>query len=177
MRIVSTSMEDILQPEGRRPTKCLGYAVAHNLQRRSIMTNTLSLSAILLTVGLMVGCNKTQDHEGQDHASHEATAEHQMGEQHEAAAVDATKSIIPVSVSDKGFEPSRVEVKKGQDATLRFTRTSDDTCAKKVVFPDLKIEKDLPLNEAVDVKVPTDQPRELAFQCGMGMFKSAVVIN
>jgi plastocyanin domain-containing protein len=129
------------------------------------MTRTL---AIIPAIALLAvaACNKSGSHEGHDHASHSASE-----------AVDTTQRIIPVSVDDRGFQPSRVELKKGQDATLRFTRTSDDTCAKKVVFPELKIEKDLPLNQAVDVKVPTDQPRKLAFQCGMGMFKSAVVIN
>ncbi len=104
--------------------------------------------------------------------------DHEMGE-HAAQVIeaDATKHIIAVSVGDKGFQPSRVELKKGQDATLRFTRTSESTCATKVVFPELKVEKELPLNQAVDVKVPTGEPRRLAFQCGMGMYKSAVVIN
>ena len=52
-----------------------------------------------------------------------------------------------------------------------------NSCAKKVVFPEIKVEKDLPLNQAVAIKVPTGEARTLTFQCGMGMYKSAVVIN
>jgi len=90
---------------------------------------------------------------------------------------DRSAKVVDVKVDGSGFSPSSVSLKAHEKATLRFTRTSDQTCAKKVVFPDLKMEWDLPLNKAVDVAVPTDSARTLAFQCGMGMFKSSVVIN
>jgi plastocyanin domain-containing protein len=82
-----------------------------------------------------------------------------------------------VIVDDKGFTPSRVEVQKGKPASLVFVRTTDDTCAKEVVFPDLKLEKDLPLRTAVAIDIPTGEARTLTFQCGMAMYKSAVVIQ
>jgi hypothetical protein len=149
------------------------------------MTRKLAIiPALALALVAVAACTKSNapEREGHDHASQMAAehevGDHQMGEDHaQPAAAETTKRIVPVSVGDKGFEPSRVELKKGQDATLRFTRTTDTTCATKVVFPELKVEKELPLNQAVDVTVPTDEPRQLAFQCGMGMYKSAVVIN
>jgi plastocyanin domain-containing protein len=82
-----------------------------------------------------------------------------------------------VIVDDKGFTPSHVEVQKGKPASLVFVRTTDDTCAKEVVFPDLKLEKELPLRTAVNVDIPTTDARTLTFQCGMAMYKSAVVIQ
>ena len=83
---------------------------------------------------------------------------------------------IPITADDKGFSPSSVTLPKGAPATLVFTRTTDDTCATEVVFPDLKIEKPLPKGTPVKVEVPTDKEQTLTFQCGMGMYKSAVVI-
>jgi plastocyanin domain-containing protein len=89
------------------------------------------------------------------------------------AGVQQTK----IKVDSKGFSPSEVKLEKGKPASLVFVRTSKDTCATQVVFPELKTEKDLPLNTPVRVDVPTNEARTLTFQCGMGMYKSAVLIQ
>lgn len=83
---------------------------------------------------------------------------------------------VDITASDKGFQPSSVTVKKGAPATLVFTRTTDETCATKVVFPQLSLEKDLPKGQPVAISVPTDKEQTLTFQCGMGMYKSSVVV-
>jgi plastocyanin domain-containing protein len=85
--------------------------------------------------------------------------------------------VIAVTADERGFTPATVEAEHGSKLTLRFTRTTDATCADKVVFPEAGIERALPLKQPVDVVVPTDKSRTLAFQCGMGMFNSAVVIR
>ncbi|HKO53412.1 MAG TPA: cupredoxin domain-containing protein [Polyangiaceae bacterium] len=85
--------------------------------------------------------------------------------------------VIAVTADERGFTPAAVETQHGSKLTLRFTRTTDATCADKVVFPEVGIEQVLPLKQPVDVIVPTDKARTLAFQCGMGMFKSAVLIR
>lgn len=94
-----------------------------------------------------------------------------------SAADDAKSGPIAITADDKGFTPSSVTLKKGAPASLVFTRTTDATCATEVVFPDLKIKKDLPLKTPVTIDVPTDAPRSLTFTCGMAMFKGAVVIR
>src|SRR5687767_9761529 len=94
-----------------------------------------------------------------------------------AASGPAGPGVVNVTADDKGFTPSSVTFKKGEKASLVFTRTSDDTCATEVVFPDLNIKKDLPKGKPVTIDVPTDKEQKLTFQCGMGMYKSAVVVN
>lgn len=84
---------------------------------------------------------------------------------------------VEITANGDGFQPSSVAVKKGEPTTLVFTRTTNDTCATAVVFPELGIKKDLPLKQPVAIEVPTDKARTLAFQCGMGMYKSKVVIE
>ena len=91
--------------------------------------------------------------------------------------VAAGKTTVAVTADDKGFTPSSVQLKQGEPTVLAFTRKSDDTCATKVVFPELNLTKDLPLNTTVLVDVPTEKARTLSFQCGMGMFKGSVVVK
>jgi plastocyanin domain-containing protein len=85
--------------------------------------------------------------------------------------------VVKIAVDENGFEPSSVTLPKGGNTMLMFTRTTDTTCADKVVFPEIGISKDLPLNTPVSISVPTDEARKLTFQCGMGMYKSKVVVQ
>lgn len=98
------------------------------------------------------------------------------------AGCDKKPSALPagavaVTADDKGFTPSSVTFKKGAPASIVFTRTTDDTCAKEVVIPDLHVTKDLPKNQPVAIEIPTDSAKTLTFQCGMGMYKSQIVVN
>ena len=85
-----------------------------------------------------------------------------------------------VVADEHGFTPASLALPQGgpgSKASVTFVRTSDETCATEVVFPELGIKKELPLKKPVDIDVPTDQGRTLAFQCGMAMFKGALVIK
>ena len=85
-----------------------------------------------------------------------------------------------VTASEHGFTPESLNVPAGGPGSHRsvtFVRTTDKTCATEVVFPDLKIEKKLPLNQVVPVDLPTDSAKTLSFQCGMGMYKGAIVVT
>jgi plastocyanin domain-containing protein len=89
----------------------------------------------------------------------------------------AEPRIVAITADDEGFKPSSVTLPQGPSgARLVFTRTSDDTCATDVEFPELGVKKDLPKNTPVTIEIPTDQERKLTFQCGMGMYKSSVVV-
>ena len=121
--------------------------------------------AVALCFVLLASCSKS--------SSKAAATEPEVQIPPPPPGVQQTKVIV----DDKGFTPSRVDVPKGKPASLVFVRTTDDTCAKEVVFPDLKLEKDLPLRTAVNIDIPTTEARTLTFQCGMAMYKSAVVIQ
>jgi plastocyanin domain-containing protein len=85
-----------------------------------------------------------------------------------------------VTANEHGFSPPSITIPKGapgSKATITFTRTTDQTCAKDAVFPDLGIKAPLPLNQPVTVEVPSDTPRTLTFQCGMAMYKGSVVVR
>jgi plastocyanin domain-containing protein len=85
-----------------------------------------------------------------------------------------------VTASEHGFSPPSLKLTQGgpgSHASVTFVRTTDKTCATEVVFPDLKIEQKLPLNQVVSIEVPTDSARTLTFQCGMAMYKGALVVS
>ena len=83
-------------------------------------------------------------------------------------------SIATVKVTEKGFEPDRVTAPRGASVPIRFVRTTDATCAKEILVPSQKITRELPLNQPVTITVNT-RGGEVAFACGMNMFKGAVV--
>ena len=65
----------------------------------------------------------------------------------------------------------------GTPVALMFTRISEESCAKEVVFPSLNIRKELPLNQAVQVTFDMPASGAVAFECGMGMLKGSVVVQ
>jgi hypothetical protein len=81
---------------------------------------------------------------------------------------------VLIHVTSGGFSPNRIEAHAGEALTLRFLRTTDQTCATSVRFPAEGIDRALPLDRPVEVAlVPTRG--EVDFACGTGMFKGSVV--
>ena len=100
------------------------------------------------------------------------------------ANADETKKAVPrkidISVTEAGFEPSKVTVKKGEQVTLAFKRTTDKTCATDVVLHVNEkdtVEKKLPLNEVVPVTVTFSKTGELGYACGMNMHKGVIIVQ
>lgn len=87
-------------------------------------------------------------------------------------AAPAVREMI--MVDRMGFHPSEIHARAGQKLTLVFHRTTDATCAKQVVFKDLGITKELPLNQQVEVNL-TATTAPIGFVCGMGMSHGSIV--
>lgn len=95
------------------------------------------------------------------------------------ATVPADATHIAIKVTENGFEPAKVPIKKGVATTLVFTRTTDATCAKAVVIPvgDHKITKDLPLNQPVEVAVTFPNAGDIRYACGMDMVHGVLTVQ
>ena len=89
----------------------------------------------------------------------------------------AQPTVVDVTVDGTGFHPDRIAAKAGQPVTLALTRTSDETCATEIVIPAMNIDTKLPLNERVEVTVTPGAKGEIAFACGMDMFKGTIVAD
>lgn len=96
------------------------------------------------------------------------------GEHQHGAGPGSDAPTASISITENGFEPSQVTVKRGQLARVSFTRKTDATCATEVVFPSLSIKKSLPLNQPVTIEF-TPRAADTPFLCGMKMLKGKVV--
>jgi hypothetical protein len=87
------------------------------------------------------------------------------------------RDAVHIQVSERGFEPARIEIPANRALTLAFTRDSAPTCGSEVVFPALGIREALPVGETVLVHLPARPAGELAFGCGMGMYRGMIVAH
>jgi RND family efflux transporter MFP subunit len=85
-------------------------------------------------------------------------------------------AVITVKVTEKGFEPERVMAPKAASVRVTFVRTTDATCAKEIAVPSQKITRGLPLGQPVTIAINTERG-EVAFSCGMNMFKGMIVTH
>jgi plastocyanin domain-containing protein len=84
---------------------------------------------------------------------------------------------VKIKVTSKGFEPPIVRLHAGDRLTLLITRKTDQTCATEIVIPSLGTKEPLPLNKTVRIYLGILDPGQLAFACGMGMVKGAIVVH
>ena len=99
----------------------------------------------------------------------------------DAAAGRAKKGAekLDVAITEKGFEPDMLEVKKGQPVELVFTRKTDKTCIKEVILDtgSAKIQRPLPLNKPVVIKTKFAKAGDLKYVCNMNMFSGTVKVQ
>ena len=86
----------------------------------------------------------------------------------------AGPQVVQLAVTDRGFEPPRAEVTRGQAFTLVVTRKTDQTCAKEILIPVLNERRPLPLNQAVRIDVPKGVADTLNYICGMHMLGGTI---
>ena len=91
------------------------------------------------------------------------------------AAPTSESQTVTLSVTEKGFEPSNIDVKPGVPVTLKITRKTDATCATQIQIPSKKIKKNLPLNKEVTVEVGKLEKGEIRFACGMNMMEGKII--
>ena len=83
---------------------------------------------------------------------------------------------VNLSVTDAGFEPSKVKAKKGEKLRLVVTRVTDSTCAKEIVIKDAGIDQPLPLGKPVKVEFVASRSGEIRYACGMDMISGVVFV-
>jgi plastocyanin domain-containing protein len=85
--------------------------------------------------------------------------------------------LIDIIVDNGVYRPSNIQVKQNQNLTLRFLRKDASPCAEKVIFKDLNLSADLPVEKQVEIKIPTDQKGEYSFTCQMQMYRGMLSVK
>ena len=101
-----------------------------------------------------------------------------------AAAVAGSPGCAPagakevhVDVTEAGFVPNAVTIKKGDAAVLVITRRTTKTCATEAIFTETGQKYDLPLNQPVRVDLTGVSPGTVHYACGMNMETGTVRIE
>lgn len=91
--------------------------------------------------------------------------------------VKASTKEIDIIVDNGVYSPSRIEIKKGDTVFLNFLRKDPSPCAEKVIFSDLNISEDLPVNHKTRVEIKIQQQGEYEFTCQMQMYRGTLIVQ
>jgi plastocyanin domain-containing protein len=80
-----------------------------------------------------------------------------------------------VILTEQGYKPDSVRLRRGIPARITFVRQSEGTCGTEIVLPAQGIKRALPLNKPVVVAFTPNKSGEFSFTCGMGMLRGKIV--
>jgi len=84
---------------------------------------------------------------------------------------------VTVALTEKGYQPGSLKLRRGIPAQVTFLRKVSATCGTQVVIPEYDIKRDLPLNESVSVAFTPSKSGTFTFSCGMGMLRGSLVVR
>ncbi|MDQ3798661.1 MAG: cupredoxin domain-containing protein [Acidobacteriota bacterium] len=95
-----------------------------------------------------------------------------------AAAVNPRKiKTVRINISQQGYRPASVSVRKGQTVRLVFYRADANNCGEELVFPALNIKREIPVRKPVVVTLKPRRTGELSFACGMDMYRGKILVT
>ncbi len=93
------------------------------------------------------------------------------------ACAPAGAKEVAIAVTEQGFVPAQVTIKRGEAAVLVITRRTTKTCATEAVFTETGRKYDLPLNTPVRIDLTGVSPGTVHYACGMDMEHGEVTIE
>ncbi|XXF76646.1 cupredoxin domain-containing protein [Myxococcaceae bacterium GXIMD 01537] len=143
-----------------------------------IIKPMLAVAAAVLMVQSLQACSKTP-----------AQAENPAPAEKPTQAAAAPKApevkrgpdgvrLVDIAVTEAGYEPSPITLKKDEPVKLVVTRKTDHTCATEVVMEEYGIDTKLPLNTPVEIAFTPTKTGELRYGCAMGkMISGAFMVE
>jgi hypothetical protein len=84
---------------------------------------------------------------------------------------------VTVSVTDNGFQPEKINLKRNILARLTFVREIEQTCATTVTIPEFNIKQELPFKQPVIVEFTPTRAGTFDFTCGMKMLSGKIIVR
>jgi len=89
----------------------------------------------------------------------------------------ANQDNVKITVDGGVYAPNTIKAKAGETITLTFHRKDPSPCAESVIFADLDISLELPVNQNRDLSLKVDKPGKYEFTCPMGMYRGQLIIT
>ncbi len=95
-----------------------------------------------------------------------------------AQAAQPAARKLEVKITDAGFEPRELKLKKGETTTIIFTRVTDRTCVTAIDIPDEGVKSfQLPLNRPAYLTLTPKKAGIESFHCSaMGMGNGKLIV-
>ena len=94
-----------------------------------------------------------------------------------AKAVDSSVESITIVVNNDVYQPSRIKVIAGKRTRLQFFRKDGSPCAATVLFPNVEVSEELPLERNKSVELPPMSSGEYPFHCPMKMYVGTLIVE
>ncbi|MEZ5489272.1 MAG: cupredoxin domain-containing protein [Gammaproteobacteria bacterium] len=91
--------------------------------------------------------------------------------------VELVDGAINVIVENGTYQPSRIKLTAGESATLQFLRKDSNPCAGTVLFPDIEISEELPIDTVKTIILPALTKGEYEFNCQMKMYRGTLLVE
>ncbi len=93
------------------------------------------------------------------------------------ASIDVPLRTIDVRVTEKGFEPAQITLRKHERVRLVFTRETDKTCAKILRIDEFLVWNALPLNERFATTFTAGRAGEFPYTCPTGEIQGIIKVE
>jgi len=96
----------------------------------------------------------------------------------DSSASASKSSVILITAKDDGYSPKVQHALANTALQMNIVTSNTTSCARSIVFPDLNVEKILPVSGQITVDLPPQQKGfVMRYSCSMGMYTGQIVFD
>ncbi len=89
----------------------------------------------------------------------------------QSASVVNGKQEVTINLTDKGYDPAKIKIKKGVPVTVKLVTNDTYGCIRAFVVPSLNIQKVMPKTGEDSFEFTPTEAGTISFTCSMGMYQ------